>query len=84
MILNKNRLLFSLFEIYYLQYIENSVCLIFHDYSSLLLFLSMNVIHWGFSPPQGGAVGILLYTGAEEHHDLLPRVLIDPNHVKHQ
>ena len=66
LILNKNILLFSLFERYYLHYIENIVCLIFHDSSSLLLLLYVNVIHWGFPPPRGGTFGILIYTGKKQ------------------
>ena len=63
LILNKNRLLFLLFESYYLQYIENSVCLLFHYSSNLFLLLYVHVIHWYFFPLWGGDVGILLYTG---------------------
>ena len=53
LIMNKNRLLFSLFESYYFQCIVDSACLIFHDYSSLILLLYVHVSHWDFFPLQG-------------------------------
>ena len=49
LILNKNILLFSLFERYHLQCIVDIACLIFYYYSSLLLLISLNVSHWIFS-----------------------------------
>ena len=56
LILNKNILLFSLFEIYYLWCIVDSAYLIFHDYSSLLLIMSVHVSHWDFFPLQGSVL----------------------------
>ena len=43
LILNKNRLLFSLFKSYYINCIMDIACLIFQDSSSLLPLLSVHV-----------------------------------------
>ena len=66
LILNKNRLLLSLFKSYYLQYIENSVCLLFHYSSSLILILYAHVSYYNFLPLQGSDVGILLFIGNQQ------------------
>ena len=50
LILNKNRLLFSLFERYYLLCTVDNACLIFQDSSSMLLLIYVNVNHW-YLPP---------------------------------
>ena len=66
LILNKNRLILSLFESYYIQCIVDNECLIFHDSSSLLLLMYVHVSHWYFVPLKVGGVGILLYPGKKQ------------------